>query len=108
MKIRIGFVTNSSSSSFIVVGVHNEDVIEQMKKLEKEEIKCSYGCYHGDHFSFYGNWNDVYYAGLEASSLIEQDMKLSEIKNMFMFKCKELGIKVSANDVIFEYGEMGD
>ena len=38
MKIRVGFVSNSSSSSFCILGTYDSEVLAKFKELERDDI----------------------------------------------------------------------
>ena len=73
MKIRKGFVSNSSSSSFIVCGFNEDDSCEVYNILEKklkeedpsieeDDMSWSIYCYlkeHGINYVNHGEWNDT-------------------------------------------------
>ncbi len=108
MKIRTGFVSNSSSSSFVAVGIGAggwktsqedkklfNDVIEAIGVEENpydwEQIENLKHVTEYDHGSYrdtntnvcmYGGY-EFWFVGLDALPLFEKDMKLSEIKQMF-------------------------
>ncbi len=67
MKIRSGFVSNSSSSSFLCIGVNDGNIIKKLLKAEnpkKEEGELYYqeewgGTLTGNNVCFYGSREDV-------------------------------------------------
>lgn len=109
MKIKLDYTTNSSSSSFLIVGVDSEYLIEQLKIAEgKDEIECSHGVDYGNVVNFYGSWHYSYYAGIEIDQLMET-MTLPEIKNYFIYLIKEkYNIDIKEYDVNLHYGEIGE
>ena len=113
MKIRSGFVSNSSSSSFVAVGIGRGgwNATEEDKQLWQDLMNAmglpTRGYDYDDFYDGgkypnkltdydYGTYKTVdgtdiclyggyefYFAGLDAMPLFEKDMKLSEIKKKF-------------------------
>jgi len=114
MKVRTGFVSNSSSSSFVCVGINDEELIKQI--VAKENIKevGGYGITEGNNFNHYGgeqfevdekNPLQPRYTGIDIEKLLETKT-LPELKKMFQAKVKELGIDVPIEEIRLHYGEV--
>lgn len=110
MKSRLGFISNSSSSSFIAIGCHKskvkfpDDWDELLEDIE-----------------FYDEVYDNLYVAIEEGYLgttityisddegigVEDIPNLQEIKQAFLDKCKELNIEVDPNEVKLISGTIG-
>jgi hypothetical protein len=102
-------VTNSSSSSFVIVGVSNDNTIEELLKAEKiDKPRCSYGISDGKVVNFYGDYDYVSYAGIDIEELMET-MTLPQMKEQFVNQVKEkLNVDIPTYLVKLYYGEVGE
>jgi len=105
MKIRQGFVSNSSSSSFIAVGIEDKDLLNKLVEailgfdLETTDDGEKYDCLENlwtdqgmvdkDGFTIYFSDVRPFFVGLEAETLLIKDLRVSEIKQMFIDLVKE-------------------
>jgi hypothetical protein len=115
MKLRIGFVSNSSSSSYLCLGIKDEDVIQKMliaEKLSKDQDGYytgeGYGCLVGKDFVYYGGAGEYYIGGLSDDATLEllTAHNLVEAKKLFTkILYAKLGIKVDPKAVELLYGE---
>ena len=73
MKIRTGFVSNSSSTSFCIFGLYVGDNTEEeaLKLVKDNELHIEYGC---------GAWDDSVYVGLPPSAM-KDDETLSQFRD---------------------------
>lgn len=125
MKIRTGFVTNSSSSSFCIIGTGDIDSIKGIyakifecncNEYEDEGIWPNWNPSHGcqiatghDSFNFWGTYDEPYpyYFGHDAEDLL-RSMTIGQACDWFVDECKErFNIDVPRHKVKFYFGEMG-
>jgi len=115
MKYRNGFVSNSSSSSFVIVGVSDDNIMKQIAEKdgkfqdgEYQEINCDYGVDDTNAIDYYGSYGEPYYMGIDISEKLEKKI-LPEIRKEFQQKVKEeYGIEIPLDKIKLHYGEVGD
>jgi hypothetical protein len=106
-----GFVSNSSSSSFLIIGTENDTLIDKMakaKNMTREEIanEINFGQYDAGDIIFIGDHESVYFAGTDLSENEMDRLPLSIIKQRFAKKLKEKhNIDVPVKDIHMYYGE---
>lgn len=123
MKFKGGFISNSSSSSFIAVYTKNGDVIAQFLShlgFSSEEEFCealyegdpnvretSYGIYRHvpSELEIYASCGEVHWIGLDVEAMLASDMKVSECKQEVIKMFTRLGVKLTSEDLEFRSGE---
>lgn len=94
MKLRNGFVSNSSSSSFIIFGMH----------VSKENYKYLRGKYEDGTLSFYDSDTEGFVVGKDAIPYLEQqnipDSKLTALSDIMNSIDKNDFLILTSNDKI--------
>ena len=119
MKIRTGFVSNSSSSSFCIIGTDEAKYIKQLMDAEGLSLACSYeddseegeylsyGVAEGKVVNFHGSVM-VSYAGVEAEPVL-QKMTIPEAAKAFKELVKtKLDVDIPLSEINLHYGEAGN
>lgn len=121
MKIRNGFVSNSSSCSFLIVGIlgwsTTKDLTETIKEMAKADgcKEMGWGGYSiGRTLRFLGGENgydeqeyEPAYVGIEiADELNKNNKTVGELKQEFLEKAKALGFDIPEERVELLYGEV--
>ena len=119
MKIRSGFVSNSSSSSFIAVGFytyHNEELTNKVFDAIKFDSDCddidtalgkcgfkvgNQGQYvNKDRISFFLTDSEVACIGMEIKDSLSAGKTVPDLREDFMRKLEKLGIELAEDDNI--------
>lgn len=111
MKLRLGFVSNSSSSSFCIIGTTNKKVISLC--LEKDNIDWTnledtdygYGELKTKKLNYYGTYEDnlPYYVGLEAEKLLENKTLPEAIEYTLNYFKENYTDNIKKSDIEFCY-----
>ena len=116
MKTRQGFVSNSSSSSFIVVGVSDEDFCSKLLAAMKiymdrdnpvegwVEYEPGFGVHEGKPFDVIGSYDYVSYVGFDIESDLKKGTSLNLLKKKFVELAKKIGVEVPISKVDLHYG----
>ena len=111
MKVRLGFVSNSSSSSFCIIGVTNSSILKKLMKAENVTVNTEDGddlCGVQDYkvLTFVGAEGECYYAGMEAEPLLKT-MNIPQACEHVQKVIKEkLDVDVPLSSIKFQYGEI--
>ena len=112
MKTRIGFVSNSSSCSFLIVGIDNQELATEMAKADRC-TEMGWGGYSSGETLVYlggeGGYDDEpykpYYAGIEIEHELE-NKTIADLRKEFIAKAEDIGFTIPAEQVRLHYGEV--
>jgi hypothetical protein len=134
MKIRNGFVSNSSSSSFCIIGLDYDGKDLILELMEKEgfvvvknkeghkeldldnEKNCNYNgiwslaVNKNTYLKYYGGWDEegANYAGLDAEEVLKNQSITSAKLEFQKLIEDQFNIKIPLDLIDFYYGEQGD
>ncbi len=112
MKIRLGFVSNSSSSSFCLVGTSTEWVIDELATkegldFEDGSAQLDYGACHGNNVIFVG-YDEPEVVGIEIDALLE-DHNLKQLRQYFQdLVLAKFQVEIPLTAIDLHYGEWGN
>lgn len=109
MKVRSGFVSNSSTSSFCIIGVYRgwgaNATLWVQKLVEAEQVNVENYDWMEKTFKVVGFWGseEPRWAGMEAEKLL-QTMTIPQARQYFHDKVLEaFGIDIPLKDIEFHY-----
>lgn len=114
MKVRTGFVSNSSSSSFVVVGIQSKrllDTILAATRLTEEKLWNSHcidnGQYRVGNIDIIWGDGDTPIIGVDARSRVVKGHTFKRMGKTLLAELEKLGIKPTPSELIgFYFGEV--
>jgi hypothetical protein len=110
MKVKHDFITNSSSSSYIIIGTISKKAVDELK--EKEDVKSKlkskdYGIIQGKNVSFFGTGNNIdniYIAGIDVLKSLKAGARVPDMIKWFqnkMHECYDIFIPIDEIELIW-------
>jgi hypothetical protein len=103
-KFRSSFVTNSSSSSFIVLGVNADKYKDE---FDKALPKNTWDEWESKVFDLRDGEYSEYISLANVEETLD-DMSIKQAKQYFVSEAAKVGVKVNPKDVTFDYGATYD
>jgi len=111
MKIRIGFVANSSTTAYCIIGTsHKLEELEEIIKAYEDDLIYGMGITEllGDIIGI-GEFGNLELYGLEVAKYLKQQFTLDQCKGIFSSQMIQYyGIHVPIENMSFMYDFCGD